>query len=214
MRLTMTLSPISTPALRSLARLLLLQPLLLLALPLTAAAQSRPSNAFGLDPGQTSAIDLGLHYAYLHANAPPAQCGCFSMNGGGASLTINMPHNLSLVADLTSTHASHINNTTQNITVFNYLGGLRYSVRSSSRFTPYAQVLLGGSEEFSTEAFITDKTAFAVSTGGGLTRLLSRHFAWNLVEADYVYSRLTNGSNNHQNNLRVSTGIVFRMGPR
>jgi hypothetical protein len=208
MRLNMTLSPISSPAIRCLA------PLLLLAVSLPAAAQSQPTRVFGLDPGQTSAVDLELHYAFAHANAPPAQCGCFSMNGGGGSLAVNMPHGLSLVADLTAMHANQINATTQNVTVFDYLGGLRYSYRTSSRFTPYAQALLGGSEEFSNLAFITNKTAFAASTGGGLTRSLSRHFAWNLVEADYIYSRLPNANNNRQNDLRISTGIVFRMGPR
>lgn len=208
MRLNMTLSPISSPALRCLA------PLLLFALSLPAAAQLQSTHVFGLDPGQTSAVDLELHYAFVHANAPPAQCGCFSMNGGGGTLAINMLHGLSLVADLTAAHASQINATTQNLTVFDYLGGLRYSFRTSSRFTPYAQALLGGSEELSNLAFVNNKSAFAASTGGGLSRRLSRHVAWNLVEADYIYSRLPNANNNRQNDLRVSTGIIFRIGPR
>jgi hypothetical protein len=31
---------------------------------------------------------------------------------------------------------------------------------------------------------------------------------------DYVYSRLPNAVNDHQNDLRVTTGLAFRFGPR
>jgi outer membrane immunogenic protein len=208
MRFDMTFSTIKTTAIRGLI------PVMILALSVAARSQVRPTTVFGLVPGQTSAIDLEFHYAYVHANAPPAECGCFSMNGGGGNLVINMPHGLSTVADVTAAHASKIDGTTQDISILNYMGGLRYSYRTTHRFTPYIQVLLGGSEEFSNEAFIGDKSAFAVSGGGGVSRVLSRHFAWNIVQADYVYSQLPNAKNDVQNDLRVSTGIIFRIGPR
>jgi outer membrane immunogenic protein len=182
--------------------------------PIHGRAQTRPATVFGLDSDQTSAVELGFNYTYIRANAPPAACGCFSMNGGGGNLVVNMPHGLSLVADLDATHASKINGTTQNITVFDYLGGPRYSYRTTSRFTPYVQVLLGGSEEISNYAFVQNSNAFAVSGGGGVSRVLNPHLAWNIVEVDYIYSRLPNAVNNHQNDLRVSTGITLRFGPR
>jgi outer membrane immunogenic protein len=208
MRFDMTFSTVKATTIRCLL------PIMLLTVSLTANAQVQPTTVFGLGPGQTSAIDLEFHYAYFHANAPPAECGCFSMNGGGANLVINMPRGFSLVTDVTAAHASKIDGTEQNISILNFLGGLRYSYRSTKRFTPYAQVLLGGSEEFSNEAFIGDKTAFAVSGGGGISRVLNRHFSWTIVEADYAYSRLPNAKNDVQNDLRVSTGIVCRVGPR
>jgi outer membrane immunogenic protein len=208
MRFDMTFSTIKATAIRGLV------PVMLLAISLTGNAQARAGTQFGLDPGQTSALEIGLGYAYFHANAPPAECGCFSLNGGGGNLVINMPRGVSLVADLTAAHANQINGTTQSISIFNYLFGPRYSYRTSSRYRPYGQVLVGGSEEFSNYAFVQDKNALAVSAGGGVSRVLNRHIAWNLVEADYVYSRLPNARNNDQNDLRVSTGIVFRFGPR
>jgi outer membrane immunogenic protein len=181
--------------------------------PLHNKAQERSTAAFEMESGQTSAVELGFNYTYIRANAPPAACGCFSMGGGG-HLVVNMPHGLSLVADLDATHASKINGTTQSITVFNYLVGPRYSYRTSSRFTPYVQVLLGGSEELSNDAFVQNSNAFAVSGGGGVSRVLTPHLAWNIVEVDYIYSRLPNAVNDHQNDLRVSTGITLRFGPR
>ena len=188
--------------------------LAVVAFPFHVRAQARPTTVFGLEPGQVSAVDVGLDYAYVRANAGPAACGCFSMNGGGGNLVVNMPRGLSLLADLQATHANHINGTPQTITVLDYLFGPRYSYRSRSRFTPFAQVLVGGSEEFSNYGPTANGNAFALGAGGGVSRVMGRHFAWNLVEVDYVYSRLPNAVNDHQNDLRVTTGFAFRIGPR
>jgi len=208
MRLDRTFSAAGAAAIKGIAALAVV------ALPFHGRAQVQPATVFGLEPGQTSALDVGMNYAYVRANAPPAACGCFSMNGGGGNLVVNMRHGLSLVADLQATHANNLNGTTQSITVFDYLFGPRYSYRSGSRFTPYAQVLLGGSNELSTYAFVRNSQAFAVSGGGGVSRVLNRRLAWNIVEVDYIYSRLPNAVNDHQNDLRVTTGLAFRFGPR
>ena len=74
-------------------------------------------------------------------------------------------------------------------------------------------MLAGGSEELSNYAFVQNRNAFAISAGGGVSRVLTSHLAWSIVEVDYIYSRLPNAVNDHQNDLRVSTGIVLRFGP-
>jgi len=208
MRLDKTFSAVGAAAIKGIVTLVVV------ALPFHGRAQVRPTTVFGLEPGQTSAVDIGLNYTYVRANAGPEACGCFSMNGGGGNLVINMPHGVSLVADLQATHANNINGTPQSITVFDYLFGPRYSYRTAGRCTPSAQVLLGGSEEISNDGPLADGTAFALGAGGGVSRVLNRHFAWNIVEVDYVYSRLPNAVNDHQNDLRVTTGFTFRIGPR
>jgi outer membrane immunogenic protein len=169
---------------------------------------------FGLDPGQIAVMEVGVDYAYFHANAPPGKCGCFSLEGLGGGFAINAEHGFSAVLDLSTANANGINGTTQNIRILNFLGGPRYSFRSRSKFTPYGQVLIGASQEFSTVAFATNQTAFAVSGGAGVNHALGRYFGWKIVEASYLYSQLPNGSNDHQNDLRISTGLFFRMGPR
>ena len=103
---------------------------------------------------------------------------------------------------------------TQNITLFDYLFGLRYSHRSSHRFTPYVEGLAGGSNEISNYAFVQNSSGFAALGGVGVNHSISRLLAWNVVEADYIYSRIANASNNRQSDLRVKTGIYFRFGPR
>jgi len=175
-----------------------------------------PSHAqsFGLDAGQTPVLEFGAGYTYMHANAPPSGCGCFSLNGGYGSMVVHSVHGIALVADLSTAHASNVSGTTQNITIFDYLFGPRFYYHPDRRVTPYVQALAGGSEEFSNYVYVQGVTAFAASGGAGLSARLSRRWGWNIVEADYVYSHLPNASNDRQSDLRVSTGITFRLGPR
>ena len=179
------------------------------------SAQLRAPEIFGTDPGQTPVLEASAGYTYLHANAPPGQCGCFSASGGYGSVVFNMPRGFSLVADLAAAHAGAVGTTGQTITVFNYLFGPRYSFRTvSRRFVPYGQVLGGGSEELSSYTAVQSVTGAALGVGGGVSTTLSPHFGWTIVEADWIHSWLPNAQNNLQNDLRVSTGFTFRLGPR
>ena len=113
----------------------------------TSYGQKRAPEVFGTDPDQTPVLETSAGYIYLHANAPPGQCACFSANGGYGSAVFNMPRGFSIVADLAAAHANTIGATTQSVTVFNYLFGPRYTFRTPHRFLPYAQILGGGSQE-------------------------------------------------------------------
>lgn len=187
----------------------------LIALSATLSAPLSAQTAFGIDPGQTPVLEASVGYLYLHANAPPAQCGCFSANGGYSSAVLGLPRGFGIVADLSAVHANNIGGTTQSVTIFNYLFGPRYSMRTvSRRFVPYIQALGGGSQEMSNYAFVQNVSGPAFSVGGGVSTTINRHFGWTIVEADWVGSRLPNAQNNIQNDLRISSGISFRLGPR
>ena len=58
--------------------------------------------------------------------------------------------------------------------------------------------------------------ASAMAAGGGLDIPFGRHLAIRALQAEYVLTRFdrSDGSSATQNNLRVSTGIVFRFGGR
>ena len=156
-------------------------------------------------------VELTLGYTYLHANAPPGECDCFSLNGGFGAASVALSHGWSAVTDLSAAHAGNISNTTQSVTIFNYLFGPRYTLRrSSKRFTPYGQFLIGGTHEYSNYAPVASTNAFAFSLGGSVNTRLSRHIGLNLIEVDWVHSLLPNGSNDRQNDLRVNTGIILR----
>jgi outer membrane immunogenic protein len=172
------------------------------------------AHAGAQESGQMPMFETTLGYTYIHANAPPGQCNCFSANGGFGSVVFNIPRGFSLVADLAAAHASNVGSTTQSITVFNYLFGPRYSFRTSSRFLPYVQILGGGSQEFSSYASLNNPRGAAFSIGGGVSTTLNRHFSWTILEADWVQSRLPNAQNNLQNDLRISSAISFGIGRR
>ncbi len=183
---------------------------LMFALPWALHAQAIAMNGASLDVPR---LEYGLNYNYFHANAPPGQCGCFMLNGGSATVVYNITSTWAGVADMTLGHASNVNNTGQNITIFDYLFGPRYTRRMSSRYVPYGQVMLGGAREDVNFEFTINRNAFAVLAGGGVTTRLKNRLGLTLGEVDWIYSRIPNAVNNRQNDLRIVTGVTYHFGP-
>jgi len=134
-------------------------------------------------------------------------------NGGSGTVVYNLTSNWAGVADMTVGHANNVNNTGQNITIFDYLFGPRYTRRMSSRFVPYGQVMLGGAMENVNFQFAINRNAFAVLAGGGVTTQLKHRFGLTLGEVDWIYSRIPNAVNDRQNDLRIVTGFTYHFGP-
>jgi hypothetical protein len=85
----------------------------------------------------------------------------------------------------------------------NFLFGPRVSI-SVRKFRPFAQALFGGGH-MNTNGFGSD-TSFATALGGGLDYKIIRPVAWRF-QGDYIQTRSFGAT---QNNVRLSTGIVFR----
>jgi hypothetical protein len=91
-----------------------------------------------------------------------------------------------------------------------YLPPLRHS-----SLQPFGQVLLGIAHSSGTlvqgsnPGAANAGAAFAANLGGGLDLRVTPRFSVRLVEADYLLTTFDNGSNNHQNNLRISAGVVI-----
>ena len=184
---------------------------ILLAPPLALYGQAIPNGSAVSDIGR---YEAGLNYNFIHANAPPGQCGCFSMNGGSGTFVMNFTPKWSAVADIMLAHAGNVNQTGQNITIFNYLFGPRYSIRTSSRFVPYGEVMLGGAKEDVNIQFAINRNAFGFAAGGGVTTSLKPNLGWTIVEGDWIYTRIPNAVNNRQNDVRIVTGLSYRFGVR
>ena len=159
-----------------------------------------------------SRLEFGVNYNYFHANAPPGQCGCFSLNGGSGTVVYNITPRWAGVADLTIGHATNVDNSLQNITIFNYLFGPRYTRRTRSRFVPYGEVLLGGAKEDVNFEFTINRNAFGFLAGGGVTTQLKHRFGLTLGQVDWIYTRIPNAQNNRQNDLRIVTGVTYHFG--
>lgn len=153
--------------------------------------------------------ELAVEYNYVHSNAPAGGCGCINLNGGSASFAWPLKAwHLSLVGDAGATHAG--SNGNGDLTLSSYTGGLRYTPRKPARrVQPWGQVLIGGAHASGSAVEDSGSWAFASLVGGGLDMRATRHFSIRAFEADYLATTFTNGVNDHQNNLRIATGLVL-----
>ena len=166
-------------------------------IPLRALAQS------------SSLVDVGVDYNYVRTNLPAGGCGCFALNGGSSWFAFNFSHSIGLVGELASQHDSNIS----------YLAGPRYTWAASRHFAPFAQVLVGaahasGALAPGSSGLPGSGNAFAMIAGGGLDIGFTRLIALRAIEADYYLTRFDNGVNDHQNNLRISAGVIIRFGAK
>ncbi len=90
-----------------------------------------------------------------------------------------------------------------NVTEHNYLFGPRAAI-SLGKLRPFAEAMVGASHV--NVSGISSGTCLGTAVGGGLDYKLFTALAWR-VQGDYVH---THFFNNPQNNVRISTGIVFR----
>lgn len=196
----------------------LAQSLLLISAALLAA---RSTHAQAADTANHQARpELNVQYNFLNSNAPPGDCGCFHLNGGSAGFAWPLKSGkFALAADVSASHAGSISTPDSTagseLTLTTFLAGVRYSPRlGHSPLRLYGQVLAGGAHASGSlvsgsSTASNTSTAFAGMAGGGVDFHLSRHILIKLAEADYLPTTFNNGTNDHQNNLRVGAGLVL-----
>src|SRR5271166_3447637 len=93
-----------------------------------------------------------------------------------------------------------------------YLVGPRVNFRHA-RFTPFVQTLFGGVRTTDGIAQSTGTADnFAMTAGGGIDFNVSRHVSVRPIQAEYFMTRIPDGLNNRQDNLRIGAGIAVRLG--
>ena len=158
-------------------------------------------------------IDVSASYSYLRANPATSGFTGFNLNGGSASATYNYRDWLSGVADFGGYHVGSSNGVNVDNHMLTYLFGPRVTYRKYRRISPFGQMLFGaaraGSDVFATS---NSHTAFATAFGVGVDWNVRDRFSIRPLQFDYLLTHLpevANGNSQTQNNLRVSTGIVF-----
>lgn len=126
-----------------------------------------------------------------------------------------------------STHHDTFNLTNVDSNLF--LFGPRVYLPPVSRFNPFAHVLFGvhhtqvGFPPFSRFSVAgrqgDDDTGFALAVGGGVDTKVHKNIAIRILQADYLPTDLnlptrSGRANQFTDNIRLSSGVVFRWGER
>jgi outer membrane immunogenic protein len=185
--------------------LLLLVLLFAPALPMAGQAQTAEPN---------EKAELAGNFVTMHSNAPVGGCGCFWNYGGGGTFALTLRQSqFAVVGDISSAVSNSITSSKFQLTMTTFTGGVRYTPAFRlGPVHPFAQTTAGLVHALGTLAAGASNSSagFAYQAGGGADLDLSHRFRWRIGEADYLLTTFNNGSNNHQNNLRISSGIVWR----
>jgi opacity protein-like surface antigen len=166
---------------------------------------------------QQPKLDLSLSYSYIHVkSSSTSELGTQGLNGGNLSISYKFRNWARLVGDVglgvSGYRDSDILGIKLRATQTTYMIGPRL-VLPLGRLDAFAQGLFGVAHAnagmFDTPGKQTD---FAYTVGGGFDYGLTKHFAVRPIQFEFLrtnffelqYSKLT------QNDLRASTGIVFR----
>jgi outer membrane immunogenic protein len=173
--------------------------LLVFALAVTASAKAQENRGF----------EVSGNYQFVRFNPGGGASGvnCHGGSGSGAAylnpwLGIVGEFGACKVTGLPSGATAH---------EMNYLFGPRAYFRAQGRVFPFVQALFGG-ERFSAGVSGVGSgstSAFATALGGGADVTLTRHVSLRAVQFDYLYTHFSGAS---QNNFRLQSGIVWRIG--
>lgn len=158
-------------------------------------------------------LDVFAGYSYVQASPSTPTLDSFHLNGGSVSGAYHFTNWLSGVADFGAYTNGNIGRDGFGGTMSTYLFGPRISYHHFRRITPFGQVLFGVART-NASAFFTgsSQNAFAMTAGGGVDLRLADHWSLRPLQVEYLLTRFqeTSVGNQTQNNLRVSTGVVFR----
>ncbi len=163
--------------------------------------------AFSLRAGaqDTPAWELSAGYSYLNANlSGPGPS--FSLNGGGGSITQNVNDWFGGRVEINACGGSVLGT---NVTAQTFTYAPVFSYRRSWRYTPFGEVQVGaihGSQGYLGISQSANK--FAIAPGGGVDFRLNDRLGVR-VQAHYLMSRFLSL---RQDNIQVSTGLVFYIG--
>ena len=156
--------------------------------------------------GQNTPIaDVAVGYGFIEV----PQGFTFMMHGGSGAAAVNVNDWLGFVGDFGAYHA----HPGVSLTAETYTFGPRFSLRAWDKFTPFAQLLLGGQHASAvTTGFTNASNAFAIGAGGGFDVDLDRRGRFALRPQIEYFGFRAKGA--MTTTARLSIGIVFRIGKK
>lgn len=167
--------------------------LLIAALPLLAQNDFPRAEVFG-------------GYSYLSVDASGAASSRQSLNGWNAQANVNFNRWLGLTGDFGGYYGSPFHVSVHD---YSFLFGPTLTYRAE-HVAPFFHALFGGNHiNASASGSSGGNTAFAMAIGGGLDVPIGEHFGVRLAQVDWLRTQHFSTS---QNNIRLSTGIMFNFG--
>jgi hypothetical protein len=157
-----------------------------------------------------------VFFGYSYYNTNFSGVGRANLNGWEGSVEAKIFPGVGIVADFSGHYGSQSYVSTSNACVMGGSCPSGYNIRfvdgmfgprfsaSLGKFRPFAEFEFGFGH--ATINSIVSDTSFATAAGGGLDYRIIRPIAWRF-QGDYVSTHLFGL---HQNNIRLSTGIVVR----
>lgn len=146
---------------------------------------------------QDSKVDVFAGYSFLHTS-PGSGLPSANASGWEGSLTYNWNRWLGLTADIDGHYCC-------DASLHNFLFGPQINF-GHEKLSPYVHGLFGVSH--GSASGVTDN-AFAFALGGGLDYKVTDRIGVRIAQVDYLGTRFAGYT---QNNVRVSTGLVFHLG--
>ncbi len=194
--------------------------LFLLLIVLPAASQETPK------------AEIFAGYSYSHTAGGAGLSG-INLNGWTGSLTGNFNSWLGVTGDFGGYYGS---TSGTGVNRYSFLFGPKLTYRGESKVNPFAHALFGGVRAHRDATppvpivAAASETAFGMVFGGGVDYQVNDRFSVRFIQADYVLTRFTESSGivciqsitvpctagqaGTQSNVRLSFGIVFRLGKR
>jgi outer membrane immunogenic protein len=154
-------------------------------------------------------FEISGNYQYVRFN-PGGGASGINCQGGSGSGVGYLSASIGIVGEF---GACKVTGLPSGVTAheMDYLFGPRVYFHAHGRVYPFVQALFGG-ERFSagvTGAGSGSTNAFATALGGGADITLTRHLSLRALQVDYLYTHFGGAS---QNNVRLQSGIVWRIG--
>jgi outer membrane protein OmpA-like peptidoglycan-associated protein len=146
---------------------------------------------------------------------PGGPFNSFNNHGGSGSFSYNASRYLGLVVEFTGYNFErNVSGTNTRGSWNTWLFGPRLNFRRDY-FVPFLEFLVGGSHADRQLTGGDSQNAFALAAGGGVDIVFSKHVAWRFAQIDYLMTNFSGanlGGTGRQDNLRLGTGIVIRLG--
>ena len=159
-------------------------------------------------------------YSYMRSNIALSGAA-FSLNGGSASMAVYFNDRLGIVGDFGLYRQGNVAGQGFNLLFSTYQFGPRLRFSNATRATPFVHFLWGAGHGGGTlytrslgygVAPLGANYSFVLSAGGGVDWRVSSRISIRMMEAEYIHSEFLNFSSNRQENIRLSTGVVFNFG--